>query len=653
MMRLERIIHSLYVFFPVISLFFFQSVTGFKNRIITGGSFIVCIIFLFFVHTELYFYDFWFYPWGMIAKGGPAFVLWSTFGMICTFYILWLFIRKMRTETNKVVRLKIQYLFISFFILIILTITNLPAMNGVDFYPLSNFIFIPLGIMTYGLLRYRLVDISSAVHMTLFWLVLSSLIIIPNLFVIINVERIFSGFNLLVRILIFSTIFSANFFYFDRIQPLINSLINRNSYNIRKTEKMLAHNITLLKKIDVLRREVETLLERTLGLGMVKLFLCSSSRGIFTDDDGKNIRLDDNTMSMLVAHSEVYIQKSIIERDDIPGPAYRAVKSLLQSRGCEYLLPLVNQEDLIGFLFLSEKKDRRQFNNNEFRFIKNFSAYLTIALANSVMYHNLSEIRDRLEVMVDERTAVIEKQKAELEEDMQFARKIQMSLLPGKIPDIPTFRIAYRYEPIMGVGGDFLDIHYREGMDDLGLFICDVSGHGASSAMIASMVKVSLNSWGSFVQQPAGAFVKMRELLEGKIGGNFITAFMCSVNIRTGVVTSACAGHPPMIVLRKSGEVGLIKPRGMVILDAYESEYEEISIRLDHGDILVLYTDGVVEARMPDGQMIGNDGFIAMLKRNAGLSAEELCSRIYDEIFSEDNMEGIEDDFALLVAEYV
>jgi len=188
-------------------------------------------------------------------------------------------------------------------------------------------------------------------------------------------------------------------------------------------------------------------------------------------------------------------------------------------------------------------------------------------------------------------------------------------------------------------------------MNELGLFICDVSGHGSSSAMIASMVKMSLNSWGKFIQKPAQAFIEIRDLLRGKIGDNFITAYMCCIDLNSGIITSACAGHPPMIIIRQNGKIELVKPAGKILFDIIDSGYDEIQNILEDGDKIVLYTDGVFETRDSSGMMIGEKNFIQMLSENFTQSAEDLCQTIYDKIITPAG-NIIEDDFALLVAEY-
>lgn len=651
-MSAERFIHTLYVFVPALSLLFFQKITGRRSTALIFSFFILSAVLSVFVHTDFYFYGFHHYSWGIIAKGGPVFHLFSLYGALTTLYIFYLFITKLKSEKNRVVRLKINYLAISYFLSVLLTMTNIPAMNGIDFYPLSNLMFIPLGIMTYGILKYRLINISSVVHYTVFWLVLSSLIAIPNLFIFLHIREMFETLNTFLLMIIFLIWFTLNYFYFNKIQPVINRLINRKSFILRETEKIFLRDIALLKNLDELINEVTLIMKKNLELGSASIFLRGLNRRFFSNENNISIEFDENTLSILTGHGDIYLQKSILESVVIIDPAYISIASLLADHNSEYLIPLINQNELIAIILLSEKTDNRQFNGNEFRFIRNISAYAGIAIANSVMFQNLEDINNHLELLVEERTAVIEKQKSELERDVQLARKIQMSLLPKNIPMIKKLKIAYRYEPVLGVGGDFIDIHYRDGMDDVGLFICDVSGHGASSAMIASMVKMSLNSWGRFIQKPADAFVEMKRLLSGKIGDNFISAYMCCIDLNTGIVTSACAGHPPMIVLRKNGGTEIVKPRGRLIIDAAESVYEEIRTPLNPGDMIVLYTDGVIEARTGSGEMIGEEKFVQMLNRYTGLSSHTLCSRIYDEIFNNSNATVIDDDFALLVVEY-
>lgn len=648
-MSVERTVHTLYVFMPVITITFFQIITDGINKILIFSCFILSLVLAFFVHTPYYFYGFYVYHWGVIAKGGVAFKIFSTYATATTIYILILFIRKIRVEKNSVIRLKYYYLFTAFFLSAILTMTNFPAMNGTDSYPLSNYIFVPLGIMSYGVLKYRLVRISSVLHMFIFWIALSSMIAVPNIFIFVLIKNNFNSLDSIRLIILFLIWFFANYYYFNKIQPLINQLFNKRNYDLSKMEKVFIKDLAMLKNLDELVFQMITMIRRTLSVEQASLYIRRGYSGSYMDSRGNFIDIDSKAERALLEGA--FFEKSLIESDREMIFSAGILLPLFSITGSEYIVPLFHQKELLAVLTLKEKISRNRMKENEIRFICNLSSYATVALANSVMYQNLSDIKDNLEKIVEDRTALIERQKSNMESDIQLARKIQMALLPTNLPDVKKLKVAFKYEPIMGVGGDFIDIHYREGMDEYGIFICDVSGHGSSSAMIASMVKMSLHYWGKFIQHPAQAFIEIRKLLRGKIGDNFITAYMCCVDMKTGIITSACAGHPPMILIRKNGKVEQVKPSGKILFDMIDSEYEEIKTILTDGDKIVLYTDGVFEARDSSGKMIGEDKFIQMLTDNYQLSAEELCGKIYNDIFTpKDNV--IDDDFALLVAEY-
>lgn len=648
-MEVERIIHTLYVFYPLITVLFFQIITDKINKGIIFICSVISLVLALFVHTPYYFNGFYIYSWGMIARGGTAFILFALYGTAVTLYILVLFIRKIISEKNHVIRLKFYYFFAAFFISAILTFTNAPSINGIDFYPLSNLMFIPLGVMTYGLLRYRLARISSVLQIFLFWLALSSLVAVPNIFIFMLVKNYFTRLNSFELVVLFLLWFFANYYYFNKIQPLINQLLNRTNYNLSKMEKEFIKDIAMLKNLDELVEQMITMLRKTLKVENASMYIRRGYSGSFIDFRNNVLEADSESEQVLL--NDIFFEKSFIQSDDQMKNSAGILLPFFNSTGSEYIVPLVHQNELIAILTLSEKIDGKRMKENETRFICNLSSYATIALANSVMYQNLSDMKDNLEKIVVNRTALIERQKSDMESDIQLARKIQMALLPANIPETEKLKVAFKYEPIMAVGGDFIDIHYREGMNEYGLFLCDVSGHGSSSAMIATMVKMSLNTWGKNINHPAQAFIEIKNLLNGKIGDNFITAFMCCIDLKSGIITSACAGHPPMVLIRQNGVIELVKPSGKILFDVIDTDYEEVSRTLYNGDKIVLYTDGVFETRDSSGEMIGEEKFVRMLAANFRLSAGDLCQKIYDEIFTPpENI--IDDDFALLVAEY-
>ena len=652
LLTIERSIHFLYVYNPPLTILFFQTITGQKKSSVTIPAFIISFIFSLFVFTDYYFYGFYEYSWGLIAKNGPALQAFAVYAFAATLYIFALFIKKFRTETNPVIRLKMNYFFISCFVLVILTMTNVPSMHGIDFYPLSNFMFIPLGILTFGILRYRIIEISSVLPITAIWFIISSFIAIPNFFLLLLLRPLFYTQNSYVLFLILLIWFQGNYFYFNKIQPFINELFNRKSYNLSKIEKTFIDDVSFLKGLDEMVRELISVIRKSLTIEKVKVFFRRDYSGRFVNL--KNLPLEiDPILIELMKGQEQYIEKHFIEFHNDLSYIKERFMELFNAHESEYIIPLSHNNHLIAIIFLSEKTGGKRLKEREFMFINRISRYAGVALANSIMYQNLADLKDNLEKKVEERTAVIESQKEELEKDIELAKTIQAALLPQKIPCLKQVDIAYKYVPMMAVGGDFIDIHYREGMKETGLFICDVSGHGVASALIASMVKMSLSSWGKYIKHPGDAFIEMKQQLQDKIGSNFLTACMCTINIETGEIVSANAGHPPMLILRKNGEVEAIRPKGRVIVSFADSEYEEAPGKLSRGDKIIMYTDGVFENRDSSGRMIEVDGLIEIIKRNSNLEPQHLCDRIYNEIFAlSGGTNAIEDDFAVIIAEY-
>ena len=649
LMSIERTVHTFYVLMPALSVLFFQAVTDQKNRYIVTAFFLTGIVISATVHTDYYFYAFYVYDWGRIARGGPAFAFFYIYGLIATLYIMLLFANKYRKENNSVIRLKISYLFLAYFLSAILSFTNLPSMYGIDFYSLGNFTFIPLGILTYGILRHRVMEISSILHISVFWFMLSSIIVLPNMAIFVVMREYFFSINILKLSLIFIAWFLLNYVYFIHIQPLINQLFNQISYNLGNIENNFSRDISQLKSLEELAIQLTSVLKKSLNIEKVQLLCRRGYMNCYTDFTGCILEIPAELQGIMLKQD--YLEKSLIESAVEHDAEDLQILPLFDKTGSEYIVPMIHRNELIAILCMSQKKDLKRLNDREFEFITKLNSYAFIAVANSVMYQDLSDIKDNLEKMVAERTSIIESQKAEMERDIELARKIQIALLPGHIPHLPQIDIAFRYEPVMKVGGDFIDIHYREGMNELGLFICDVSGHGAGSAMISSMVKMSLNSWGKFINSPGKAFVEMRNMLYGKMGDNFITACMCCVNLETGVVTSANAGHPPMLIAREDGRIEVVNSGGKIIVDYAGSDYEENVSKLEKGDKLLLYTDGVIEVRNNEWEF-GENRFHKIIRDSIKLSAEGMCGMIYEGIALKGGILSIDDDFAVLVAEY-
>ena len=280
-----------------------------------------------------------------------------------------------------------------------------------------------------------------------------------------------------------------------------------------------------------------------------------------------------------------------------------------------------------------------------------------LKIASEVQYNLIVEIsnfNESLEKKVEERTRTIQEQSQELEKQIMIAKKIQLSLLPEDVPKINGANLSFRYQPMMGVGGDFIDFDYKNG-DDLLLFICDVSGHGVPAAFLATMVKMSLQDCYELKLSPAESLKKIHRALQGKLSGHFLSAIYCHINLQDGIMTSANAGHLPILKVGLSGTYEFINSRGRIICEAFPTNSEEVTTKLEIGDKIILYIDGITEARSNKSQeMFGDSKLIEISLNYHKDSSSNLCNKIYDSVlaFTGNSQSQFTDDITILLAEY-
>jgi serine phosphatase RsbU (regulator of sigma subunit) len=238
-----------------------------------------------------------------------------------------------------------------------------------------------------------------------------------------------------------------------------------------------------------------------------------------------------------------------------------------------------------------------------------------------------------------------------INQELELARQIQLSILPREIPKMAGFEISSRYLPMGSVAGDFYDFLV---LDDkhVGILIADVSGHGLAAALIASMLQVALSAQLPNAASPARVLSGLNRALCGKFQCHFVTAAYLFVDAEKNAMAFAGAGHPPMLLWEGSrGSVREVLKNGLVLGQFPQELYGSVDLEIGRGDRCVLYTDGILEARNRSGEIFGADRMRIFLESNHGLSAGNLADLLLGELsrWTERPMhEGQEDDLTLL-----
>jgi serine phosphatase RsbU (regulator of sigma subunit) len=277
--------------------------------------------------------------------------------------------------------------------------------------------------------------------------------------------------------------------------------------------------------------------------------------------------------------------------------------------------PIKTRGETQGIL-VAAKGSGQIFTQDDLNAIETFSDYASVAIENSRLLEESIE-------------------KERLEKELDVAREIQRKILPLKVPEYPNLQIASVFIPAFEVGGDYYDF-FKISETKLGFVIADVSGKGISAAFIMAEVKGIFESLSKTIERPKEILIKANEILKDTLDSkSFVSAAYGYFDLKEKKLIFSRAGHCPLFLLRDGGSKQ-IRPSGLGLglsdTDYFKKTLEEYSIDLKENDTVVLYTDGVTEAKNELLEDFGDKLFLEALQSNINLTADELSNKIIKEI---------------------
>ena len=296
------------------------------------------------------------------------------------------------------------------------------------------------------------------------------------------------------------------------------------------------------------------------------------------------------------------------------------------------LSPIKTKGEVQGII-VAVKTSGKIFTNDDLSAIETFSDYASVAIENSRLLEESIE-------------------KERLEKELDVAREIQKKILPAKLPDYPGLQIASVFIPAFEVGGDYYDF-FEINKNRLGFVIADVSGKGISAAFIMAEVKGIFESLSKTIERPKDILIKANEILRNTLDSkSFVSAAYGYIDLVEEKLFLARAGHCPLFLLRGK-EYQQIKPSGLGLglsdNDYFNQTLEEFSINLKEDDTIVLYTDGITEAKNEHLEDFGDKHFLETLLSNNHLSAGELSNKIIREVTIFSSNHSQYDDITLVI----
>ena len=226
---------------------------------------------------------------------------------------------------------------------------------------------------------------------------------------------------------------------------------------------------------------------------------------------------------------------------------------------------------------------------------------------------------------------------------------IQRALLPSTLPQSSTFEIAGAWQPASGFGGDCYDV-FTFGPTTLGLSIADVAGKGLPAALLMSSLQAAVRAFALEASPPHAICASVNRLLCGQmIAGRFATFCFLRLDREHGVVRYANAGHNPPLLARADGSLERLTVGGTVLGVFADADYRTGELALRGGDRLLLYTDGISEARNEADDEFGEDRLAELLVAERHLDARALHQRALGAVTEFAGDRGFQDDATMLV----
>ncbi len=242
-----------------------------------------------------------------------------------------------------------------------------------------------------------------------------------------------------------------------------------------------------------------------------------------------------------------------------------------------------------------------------------------------------------------------------LQEELDLARKVQLGFLPTTFPRHDRVTFGQHYLICSTLGGDIYDV-FSAGKDKIGLYVADVSGHGVSAALLAGLLKMAFDSLKGphhhILLQPDKVVARLNHMLFDKLPRDaFITLIYAIIDLESHVLQMASAGHPqPLLFRTTSGQAAFMKgAHGPALGLLQDAEYPMTQSRIDPGDQLIYFTDGITEA-MNDAKReeFGDDRLLDLFKQGRHLPPDQAVETIMQAVTSHRDGTAVNDDCTLL-----
>lgn len=514
--------------------------------------------------------------------------------------------------------------------------------------PLADYVLFLLILwpvtLAYVIIRHRFMEIDVIVKRGVAYALLSGFVVAAYFLLVVGVGKLVlyltGSENQLVTII--ATLFIAA--VFNPVKNRIRLFVDQRFYPsrftyrqaVRSFSRQLINVVDLQKLLDLL----QSFFSRTMQIQPTAILWKTEDKTRLTvrgvaglePDPGIVFSKEDEVVKQLER------RQGLIDLSPAQGPSGSISddeKSRWKWLQAELVLPLLMKGQLVGLISLGVKADHEPYYKEDLELLETLSDQINISLENALLTEELRE-------------------QERLKKELEVARRIQVSTLPQSDPNIPGLEVSGISIPAFEVGGDYYD--YLDLVDGrFAVVVGDVSGKGTSAALYMSQLKGILKTAAKFHLSLKELMGEVNTITFDSIENkSFITLTCGAFDLKTKKFSLVRAGHLPLIYYSAREEAcGQLLPKGIGVgLESgtiFTAELEEAEMDFQSGDVFLFYSDGIVEARNPQGQELESDILVKLLQENGDNSAESLRERIISQVQAFAGNSSQTDDMTLVV----
>lgn len=405
--------------------------------------------------------------------------------------------------------------------------------------------------------------------------------------------------------------------YRKELEVTYNALVDK-SRKLEYSNQVLETRVTNLSNINSLSRTVLSIVEldHIINIILDAYFVLTGAKkvSLYLWEEGKLI--NKQTRGNVNFRGEVSYPIEILQKFTYQDykRVYEELKKGFQISPDEVIVvsPLLVKGKELGVIFIIE--DKNKFIGNDEETISALTIQVAIAINNAKIYADL-RVKERIS------------------QELEVASRIQKTILPKNITNIYGLQIANYFEPAKEVGGDYYDYTVKDD-ENVSITIADVSGKGVPAAFLMALGRSILKTLERQGQGPADNLRNLNQIIYPDITEDmFITMLHSNFNNKTKILTYSNAGHNPLIVYRaKEDKVELHSVKGVAIGFMQGYNYKQGELKLEKGDIVLYYTDGITEAENPNKELFGFERLEKVIYNNRYNDVDTIKENILNEI---------------------